>query len=51
MGSFKGREKGSHIDYIFVTEKFKVEHMEIVKYNKNGKDPSDYYPSVAELKL
>lgn len=51
MGSFKGREEGRHIDYIFVTEEFKVEHMEIIKYNKDGKYPSDHYPIVAELKL
>lgn len=51
MGSFKGREEGRHIDYIFVTEEFKVERMEIVKYSKNGKYPSDHYPLVAELNL
>lgn len=51
MGSFKGREEGRHIDYIFVTEEFKVESMEIVKYSKDGKYPSDHYPIVAELKL
>ena len=51
MGSFKGRDEGRHIDYIFVTEEFKVERMEIVKYSKDGKYPSDHYPLVAELKL
>lgn len=51
MSGFKGREEGRHIDYIFVTEEFKVKSMEIVKYHKNGRYPSDHYPIVAELEL
>lgn len=51
MGGFKGREEGRHIDYIFVTEEFKIKKIEIVKYHKQGKYPSDHYPIVAELGL
>lgn len=51
MGGFKGREEGRHIDYIFVTKEFNIKNVEIVKYNKKGKYPSDHYPIVAELKI
>lgn len=51
MGMFKGKEKGLHIDYIFVSEHFEIKHVEIVKYNKNGKYPSDHYPILAELSI
>ena len=51
MSMFKGREKGVHIDYIFVSEEFEIENAEVIKYNKAGKYPSDHYPIVAKLKI
>lgn len=50
-GNFKGRKKGLHIDYIFVSEEFEIFNVEIVKYNENGRYPSDHYPVFAEIKL
>lgn len=51
MSMFKGKEKGLHIDYIFVSEEFKVNNVEIVRYNENGKYPSDHYPLMADIEL
>lgn len=51
LGKFKGAEKGVHIDYIFVSEEIEIEEVEIVKYNKMGKYPSDHYPLFAKLKI
>lgn len=51
MSMFKGKEKGVHIDYIFVSEEFEIEDAEVVKYNKEGKYPSDHYPIVAKVKV
>lgn len=51
MSGFKGREEGRHIDYIFVTEEVKVKNIEIVRYNRNGKYPSDHYPIIADLEF
>ena len=51
MGHFKGKDRGQHIDYIFASEEFEINNIEIIKYNKDGKYPSDHYPVMAELKL
>lgn len=51
MSMFKDRQKGMHIDYIFVSEEFKIEDVQIVKFNEGGKYPSDHYPLIADLKL
>ncbi|WP_252231958.1 endonuclease/exonuclease/phosphatase family protein [Clostridium sp. ZBS15] len=51
MGHFKNKEKGSHIDYIFVSEEFEIIDVEIVKYNINDKYPSDHYPLMAEINI
>ena len=51
MSMFKGREKGLHIDYIFVSEELKVNNAEIVRYNLHGKYPSDHYPLSAEIEI
>lgn len=51
LGKFKGRDEGVHIDYIFVSEEIEIEHVEITKYNQNGKYPSDHYPLLADLKI
>lgn len=51
MSKFNGSTSGLHIDYIFVSDEFKVVSSEIVRYNENGKYPSDHYPLMAEIKL
>ena len=51
MGGFKERDKGMHIDYIFVSQEFDILDAQIIRYNKNGKFPSDHYPIMAELRL
>ncbi|MBE6063696.1 MAG: endonuclease/exonuclease/phosphatase family protein [Clostridium butyricum] len=50
-GDFRGRKRGFHIDYIFVSEDFEVFDVQIVKYNENGRYPSDHYPVIAEIGL
>ena len=51
MSSFKGKEKGLHIDYIFVSEDLEIIDVDIVKDNINGKYPSDHYPLIADIKM
>lgn len=51
MGNFKGKENGVHIDYIFVSEEIEIMNAEIIKYNVNGKYPSDHYPLIADIKI
>jgi endonuclease/exonuclease/phosphatase family metal-dependent hydrolase len=48
---FKRTERGVHIDYIFVSEEIEVINAEIVKYNIDGKYPSDHYPLMADIKI
>ncbi|GEP64230.1 MULTISPECIES: endonuclease/exonuclease/phosphatase family protein [Clostridium] len=49
IGNFKRSGKGLHIDYIFVSEEIDVVNAEIIKYNVNGKYPSDHYPLMADI--
>lgn len=51
MSKFKGKEKGMHIDYIFVSDEFVIKNTNIVKHNDNGRYPSDHYPIVAEINI
>ena len=51
LSKFKGKKKGLHIDYIFVTEEFNVRNSEILYHNKEGRYPSDHYPVSAELEI
>lgn len=51
MGGFKNRDSGRHIDYIFVSREFDILDVEIIKYNQDGRFPSDHYPIMAEIKL
>ncbi|EKQ50157.1 MULTISPECIES: endonuclease/exonuclease/phosphatase family protein [unclassified Clostridium] len=48
---FKRTQNGVHIDYIFVSKEIEVMNVEIIKYNINGKYPSDHYPLMAEIKI
>ena len=51
MSHFKGKTKGMHIDYIFVSEEFDIKNVEIIRYQERDKYPSDHYPIVAEINL
>lgn len=51
MGGFKGREKGLHLDYIFVSPHYQIGKTEIIKDVKEGRYPSDHYPLLSEIKL
>jgi len=48
---FKRKQKGVHIDYIFASEEIEVISVDIIKYNINGKYPSDHYPLMADIKI
>ena len=51
MGMFRGNQRGMHIDYIFVSEEFTINDVEILRYNKEGKYPSDHYPVMADIQV
>ncbi len=51
MSKFKGKEKGLHIDYIFVSEDLEIVDVNIIKDNIDGKYPSDHYPLVADIRI
>lgn len=51
MSRFKDREKGMHLDYIFVSPEYEVVHAQIIKDNINGRFPSDHYPLFADICL
>lgn len=51
MGRFKDRERGMHLDYIFVSPEYEVENTQIIKDNQNGRYPSDHYPLLADICL
>lgn len=46
---FARTKNGIHIDYIFVSDEIEVVGAEIIKYNINGKYPSDHYPLAANI--
>lgn len=48
---FKRTQNGVHIDYIFVSEGIELINAEIIKYNNNGKYPSDHYPLIADIRI
>ncbi len=50
IGTFRSK-KTIHIDYIFVSEDFKINNVQIIKDNYNGIYPSDHYPLMAELQI
>ncbi len=51
MGMFRGKEKGMHIDYIFVSEEFTIKDVKLIKDSVEGKYPSDHYPIITEITL
>lgn len=48
---FKGKDKGFHIDYIFVSEELEIIDVDIITDNKDGKYPSDHFPLIANIAL
>ena len=38
-----------HLDYIFISPEHKVEKVQIIKDNINGRFPSDHYPLLADI--
>ena len=51
MSMFRGNQRGMHIDYIFVSEEFTINDVQIIRYNQNGKYPSDHYPIMADIHI
>ena len=48
---FKGKDRGFHIDYIFVSEELEIVDVDILSDSFNGKYPSDHFPILANIKL
>lgn len=46
---FKGKGRGLHIDYIFVSEELEILDVKIINDNTNGKYPSDHFPIIAKI--
>ena len=51
FGNFSGNDSGDKIDFIFTLPKTKVLDAEIVRYNREGRYPSDHFPVTAVLEL
>ena len=49
--SFKGKQSGRHLDYIYASDEFLIEDCFIDRSNEQGRYPSDHYPLVAKLAL
>lgn len=51
MSGFKGRERGYHLDYIFVSPHYEIQEATLLKTHRKGRFPSDHYPLLATLEL
>lgn len=51
FNNFKGETTGERIDFIFVSEGFKVREAKILRDNYDGKYPSDHFPIFARIKF
>lgn len=51
MSMFRGQQRGMHIDYIFVCEAFEINDVQLIRYNEEGKYPSDHYPLLTDLEV
>jgi endonuclease/exonuclease/phosphatase family metal-dependent hydrolase len=51
FNAFTGENTRGKIDYVFVSSAIKVLEAEIIKFNKDGRYPSDHYPVSARLDL
>jgi len=51
FNGWKGTKDGPKIDYVFVSEHFKVRNAGIVDYNEDSRYPSDHFPVTATLEL
>ena len=47
--NFDGQPRGHRIDWILITEPFRVTKAEVVGYNRSGRYPSDHFPYIAEV--
>jgi endonuclease/exonuclease/phosphatase family metal-dependent hydrolase len=47
--NFDGQPQGHRIDWILLTAPFRVSKAEIVRYNLEGRYPSDHFPYIAEV--
>ncbi|MCX7797697.1 MAG: endonuclease/exonuclease/phosphatase family protein [Melioribacter sp.] len=50
FNNFIGDDSGDKIDYIFISNDFKVIESNIIKSNRNGRYPSDHFPVTAIVK-
>ena len=48
---YKGNKNGQKIDYILVPPQTQVLESEIVRWNKDGRYPSDHFPVTARIRL
>jgi endonuclease/exonuclease/phosphatase family metal-dependent hydrolase len=51
FNAWKGIKDGQKIDYVFVSEHFRVRNAAIVDYNEDSRYPSDHFPVTATLEL
>ncbi len=51
FNAFKGENTRGKIDYVFVSPGIKVLEATIIKFNKDGRYPSDHYPVSARLDI
>lgn len=51
FNGFQGRRDGARIDWVVVSEDWKVVRSEIEDYQENNRYPSDHFPVVAEIKV
>jgi endonuclease/exonuclease/phosphatase family metal-dependent hydrolase len=49
FNSFKGATDGEKIDYVFVSPDLKVKEAAIVRFQKDGRNPSDHFPVSATI--
>lgn len=47
--AFKGEPRPDKIDYVFVTPGVEVRSAEIIRFNLDGRHPSDHFPVAAEV--
>ena len=47
--NFDGQPRGQRIDWILITDPFRVTKAEVVGYNSAGRYPSDHFPYIVEV--
>jgi len=46
---FDGRPRGSRIDWILVSSRFRIKRVHLITDNQDGRYPSDHFPYLAEV--